>query len=378
MFTFTEITFALKCRAASFARLALCCACLSGVSVVALRAQEPPPEQVPEQPPSPATAAAALNAAGETTRGISLYHRGKHGDAIKLLRAATKKRKEDAEAWLYLGLSYLKTDEIKQAREALKAARRLRPTHDLTLIGLAVAFVKSGDDNGAMEAATEAVKHGQRNAEAHYLLGAVNYRIGRFPQALEWAEAALKINPAFASAHYLKGQTLLGLSDQALTNSRNETPEVRSLLAEKADARFIEATQTLEAFMRLAPNAPEIPKLREELQQMRLFRDAVDPSNPNRSVFAAREVTARAKITSKPEPLYTVRARRNQTTGTVRLRIVLSADGTVGHIYPARTLPDGLTEASIEAARKIKFVPAMKDGRLVSQFVTIEYNFNIF
>jgi TonB family protein len=202
--------------------------------------------------------------------------------------------------------------------------------------------------------------------------------MGRFPQALESAEAALKINPAYASAHYLKGQTLLSLSDQALTNSRNETAEVRSMLAEKADARYAEATQTLETFVRLAPNAPEVPKLREELQQMRLFREATDPSNPNRTVFAAREVTARANIISKPEPLFTVRARRNQTTGTVRLRIVLGADGTVGHIYPTRSLPDGLTEASIAAARKIKFTPAMKDGRPVSQFVTIEYNFNIF
>jgi TonB family protein len=368
MFTFKETTFALKRRAASCARLTLCCACLSGVLVAAVRAQE--------QPATPAAVVPSPD--GDTARGIGLYKQGKYEEAIKPLRAAAKKRKDDAEAWLYLGLSYLKTDEIKQAREALKAARSLRPTHDVTLVGLAVAFVKSGDDNGAMEAAAEAVKHGQRNAEAHYLLGAVNYRMGRFPQALEWAEAALKLNPAFASAHYLKGQTLLGLSDQALTNSRNETPEVRSMLAEKADARFKEATQTLEAFMRLAPNAPEIPKLREELQQMRLFREAVDPSNPNRSVFAAREVTARAKITSKPEPLYTVRARRNQTTGTVRLRIVLGADGTVGHIYPTRTLPDGLTEASIAAARKIKFIPAMRDGRLVSQFVTIEYNFNIF
>jgi hypothetical protein len=41
-------------------------------------------------------------------------------------------------------------------------------------------------------------------------------------------------------------------------------------------------------------------------------------------------------------------------------------------------LPDGLTEACINAARKIKFIPAMKDGRFVSQYVTIEYNFNIY
>jgi TonB family protein len=327
--------------------------------------------------PTPATDA-VKSPLDDTARGIGLYRQGKHKDAIKLLRAAAKKQKEDADVWLYLGLSYLHTNETKKAREALQTARRLRPQDGTTLNGLAVTLVRSGDDFGAMEVATEAVKHAQQNHEAHYLLAVINYRLGRLPKALEGADAAIKLNPTFASAHYLKGQTLLSLSDQAQTNARNETPAVRSMLSETSDARFREAMQTLETFMRLAPNAPEVPKLREELQQIRLFRDALDPSNPNRTIFAAREVTSRAVIQSKPEPLYTEKARRNQTTGTVRLRIVLGADGNVQHIYPTRRLPDGLTEASIAAARRIKFIPAMKDGRPVSQFVTIEYNFNIY
>src|ERR671939_458012 len=35
-------------------------------------------------------------------------------------------------------------------------------------------------------------------------------------------------------------------------------------------------------------------------------------------------------------------------------------------------------EAAVAAARSIKFIPAQKDGRAVSQYVTIEYNFNIY
>ncbi|MDX6695309.1 MAG: hypothetical protein QOF02_3861, partial [Blastocatellia bacterium] len=38
----------------------------------------------------------------------------------------------------------------------------------------------------------------------------------------------------------------------------------------------------------------------------------------------------------------------------------------------------GLTEKAIAAARQIRFSPAMKDGRAVSQFVQIEYNFNLY
>jgi TonB family protein len=94
--------------------------------------------------------------------------------------------------------------------------------------------------------------------------------------------------------------------------------------------------------------------------------------------FRVNEVTRRAQIISKPEPLYTEEARRNQVTGTVRLRLILSASGQVSGITPLTKLPDGLTEKAIEAARKINFTPAEKDGRKVSQYVTIEYNFNIY
>ena len=94
--------------------------------------------------------------------------------------------------------------------------------------------------------------------------------------------------------------------------------------------------------------------------------------------FAAREVTRKAQILSKPEPLYTEEARKNQVTGTVRLRLVLGASGSISGITPVSRLPDGLTEKAIEAARRISFTPAEKDGRKVSQYVTIEYNFNIY
>ena len=90
------------------------------------------------------------------------------------------------------------------------------------------------------------------------------------------------------------------------------------------------------------------------------------------------EVTRKAQIISRPEPLYTEEARKNQITGTVVLRLVLNANGTVSNIAPVSRLPDGLTEKAIEAARRIQFTPAEKDGRKVSQYATIQYNFNIY
>ncbi len=94
--------------------------------------------------------------------------------------------------------------------------------------------------------------------------------------------------------------------------------------------------------------------------------------------FKLSEVTQRAVITFKPEPGFTEEARRNGVTGTVRLRAILSASGEVMNVTTIKGLPDGLTEKAISAARQIKFRPAQKDGRAVSQYVVLEYNFNIY
>ena len=94
--------------------------------------------------------------------------------------------------------------------------------------------------------------------------------------------------------------------------------------------------------------------------------------------FKGSEVERRARLLLKPEPQYTEEARKNQITGTVMLRAVFSSAGEVVQIHAIRSLPFGLTERAIAAARQIKFVPAMKDGRPVSVFMQLEYNFNLY
>ncbi|MDQ3755225.1 MAG: energy transducer TonB, partial [Acidobacteriota bacterium] len=91
-----------------------------------------------------------------------------------------------------------------------------------------------------------------------------------------------------------------------------------------------------------------------------------------------QDVSRKAQIITRPEPQYTEDARKNSVTGEVMLRAVLSADGRVTNIQPMKRLPDGLTEKAIAAARLINFTPAEKDGRAVSQYVTLVYNFNIY
>ena len=101
------------------------------------------------------------------------------------------------------------------------------------------------------------------------------------------------------------------------------------------------------------------------------------PTDYNRT-FSPKEVTQKARILSRPEPQYTEEARKNQVSGTVVLRALFSSGGQVTGIRAVSGLPYGLTEKAIAAARNIRFSPAMKDGRAVSQYIQIEYNFNLY
>jgi TonB family protein len=83
----------------------------------------------------------------------------------------------------------------------------------------------------------------------------------------------------------------------------------------------------------------------------------------------------RAFITSRPEPGFTEAARRNDVEGVVRLRAVLNVSGEVTDISVVKGLPDGLTERAVAAAKQIKFTPAERDGRKVSQYVELDYVF---
>lgn len=98
----------------------------------------------------------------------------------------------------------------------------------------------------------------------------------------------------------------------------------------------------------------------------------------NAKALPGKDVDRKAVVVMKPEPMYTEEARQNSISGTVVLKVAFSSDGSVVNIHTILGLPYGLTKNAIEAAKKIKFVPAVKDGRFVSMWMQLEYNFNLY
>jgi TonB family protein len=86
----------------------------------------------------------------------------------------------------------------------------------------------------------------------------------------------------------------------------------------------------------------------------------------------------RPNILYKEKAKYTEEARTNKITGTVVLNLVFNANGTISDIKVVRGLPDGLTESAIEAAKKMRFTPAVKGGQPVSVRGNVEFNFTLY
>ena len=86
-------------------------------------------------------------------------------------------------------------------------------------------------------------------------------------------------------------------------------------------------------------------------------------------IYNGKEVGTKAWVQKKPEPSYTKDARKHAIEGTVILRCVFASTGKITNMRVISGLPDGLTERAIEAAKKIKFKPATKDGHPVSMWM---------
>jgi TonB family protein len=103
-------------------------------------------------------------------------------------------------------------------------------------------------------------------------------------------------------------------------------------------------------------------------------QDTIDAS----TIFLGKDLDRKVIMLTKPEPSYTEEARRAGIRGTVVIKAVFAWNGAVTYIRTSESLPLGLTEQAIRAAQQIKFVPASKDGKYVSMWMQLEYNFNLY
>jgi TonB family protein len=222
------------------------------------------------------------------------------------------------------------------------------------------------------------------------------YRKGEIESAIKLLQGAVKRNKDDLSAwHYLG----LAFNQQGKAKEARKAHEQAARLGDRLIMSQIGSLKPSEPFIfslstktQLGEAADSAAKYletgnlsgskaedwRERAEYLRDFYELADTENGPRALFTAKEVQTKARILSRPEPQYTEEARQHEVYGTVVLRAILTPDGRVRAIFPIHTLPRGLTANAIRAARQIRFDPATIDGKPVSMFIQIEYNFNLY
>ncbi|HEX7314079.1 MAG TPA: TonB family protein [Pyrinomonadaceae bacterium] len=323
-------------------------------------------------------------------RGKQLLAQGDARGAAAALKRAAERRKNDGEVWYQLGLAFSRVNKQKDARKAFEKAVKLRPDSAEAHAGLAAALLMLDKKDAAEREASRALALDANVAAAHYVVGATQGQASNYRRAAQEAEEALRLQPNYPDAAWLLGDALLNLyvAETTFFNEQYPVPsdadeETRKPILEKRDAalepfraRMRAAAERLEALAGSRPGGLTPERARELAETLRVYGSP--PLDKSRGVFRQADVLSKATITYKPEPGFTEKAREKNISGVVRLRAVLAADGTVKHILVIKGLPEGLTRKAVEAARQIRFKPATKDGRPVSQFVILEYNFNVY
>lgn len=89
--------------------------------------------------------------------------------------------------------------------------------------------------------------------------------------------------------------------------------------------------------------------------------------------YQGKQVDRKAKILAKPDPDYDRGDRRKHTYEFIVLKAVLCGSGEVTDIKVKSGPSDSANAKAVEAARKIQFIPAEKDGKKVSTLVILQY-----
>jgi len=79
-----------------------------------------------------------------------------------------------------------------------------------------------------------------------------------------------------------------------------------------------------------------------------------------------------------PDPEYSEEGRKAKYEGTVVLFLIVTADGRTRDIQIQRSLGMGLDQKAIEAVRKWRFQPAMRNGQPVAVQINVEVKFSLY
>jgi tetratricopeptide (TPR) repeat protein len=177
---------------------------------------------------------------------VAQAKKGDHKGAIEQLNLAIKEYPSFPLAFNELGVQYLKLNQLENADEAFQGALKIAPDAFAALINRGIANVMMKRYGEAVPILRKALKKNDQSAVGHYFLGQALANLGLFEDAEKELLASLKLG-------------------------REEMKEAHRILAIIYTSRGAkkQAADELEAYLKLAPNAPDAEKLKDRIRQLK-------------------------------------------------------------------------------------------------------------
>jgi TonB family protein len=193
-------------------------------------------------------------------------------------------------------------------------------------------------------------------------------------------QSALEQHETLLQQYEQQKQELPPGTEARLNEARRNLEEHARLLdqyQQKQGADTQIARETQERLQELLKKYPENASVARELQQLLEAQIQGKVAGQLRLDAEGQQNTRHSKVIYRVEPDYTDDAREKQITGSVVLTLTVGHDGLPQSIQIKKPLFPSLDQSAIEAARKMRFEPAMKDGQPVSEVLLVEFDFSM-
>jgi len=173
---------------------------------------------------------------------------------------------------------------------------------------------------------------------------------------------------------------------------QQQNPEARV----EADARLsevrrnlIEHARLLEEYQQKAAKSSRVPEAQTTLAELlakypdaKITRqgqvlDDQKHLEELQAKLASVQNTRKPRVIRRVEPVYPADARDKNIKGSVVLTMVVDRDGNPQDIKIWEALYPSMDQAAVEAARQMRFEPALKDGQPVPETLLIEFYFSL-
>jgi tetratricopeptide (TPR) repeat protein len=141
----------------------------------------------------------------EQVLGLSLYAAGRLPEALPYLEATRAWARDNVELHYYLGLAYLQTGKIDQARDVLAVSFGVPADTAAASLMTAQLLIRLNLDEPAALELKRALEKDPRLPQARFLLGQMALFRGRLDESAEWTRGELDVNPGNAMAWYQLG-----------------------------------------------------------------------------------------------------------------------------------------------------------------------------